>query len=138
VAAGGERTLDQDTAGIDDQARRLYLSRRLARSAQAIVGGAVPDDATPEGLAALAARLRGPDFEKGPLGGLRFEPPYPGDVVESTTVGGKARVLLASTLSAGPTTLGVAFTVLIAGRHPDVSVAPPSAVAHPRIDGDAV
>jgi hypothetical protein len=138
VAAGGERTLDDDRAGIDDQARRLYLSRWLTRRAQAVVGGAVPDDASAESLIALAVRFRGLDSEKGPLGGMRFEPPYPGDVVESTTAGGKARVLLASTVSAGTTTLGAVFTVLIAGRNPEVSVAPPSAAAQLRIDGGEV
>jgi hypothetical protein len=138
VAAGGERTLDDDRAGIDDQARRLYLSRLLTRRAQAVVGGAVPDDASAESLAALTVRFRGPDSEKGPLAGLRFEPPYPGDVVESTTSGGKARVLLASTVSAGAATLGVVFTVLIVGRHPEVSVAPPSAAAQAGTDGGGV
>ena len=138
MAAGGERTLDDDRAGIDDQARRLYLSRWLTRRAQEVVGGAIPDDASAESLAALAVRFRGPDSDKGPLGGLRFEPPYPGDVVESTTAGGKARVLLASTVTRGTTTLGVVFTVLIAGRIPEVSVAPPSAAAQLKIDGGGV
>ena len=138
MAAGGERTLDDDRAGIDDQARRLYLSRWLTRRAQEVVGGAIPDDASTESLAALAVRFRGPDSDKGPLGGLRFEPPYPGDVVESTTAGGKARVLLASTVTRGTTTLGVVFTVLIAGRIPEVSVAPPSAAAQLKIDGGGV
>jgi hypothetical protein len=137
VVAGGERTLDDDRAGIDDQARRLYLSRWLTRHAQAVVGGTVPDGASAESLAALAIRFRGPDFEKGPLAGLRFEPPYPGNVVESTTAEGRARVMLASTVSAATTTLGVVFTVLIAGRHPEVSVAPPSA-ARAGMDGGGV
>jgi hypothetical protein len=138
VAAGGERTLDEDRAGIDDQARRLYLSRWLTRRAQSVVGGAVPDDASAESLTALAVRFRGPGSEKGPLAGLRFEPPYPGDVVESTTAGGKARVLLASTVNSGADTLGVVFTVLIAGRHPEVSVAPPSAAPQTGIEGGGV
>jgi hypothetical protein len=138
VAAGGERTLDDDRAGIDEQATRLYLSRWLTRRAQEVVRGAVPDDASAESLAALAGRFRGPDDEKGPLAGLRFEPPYPGEVVESTTAGGKARVLLASTVSAGTTILGVVFTVLIAGRRPEVSVAPPSAAARLRSGGRRV
>ena len=138
MGAGGERTLDDDRAGIDDQARRLYLSRWLTRRAQAVVGGTVPDDASPESLPALVVRFRVPDSEKGPLADLRFEPAYPGDVVESTTAAGKARVLLASTVSAGTTTLGVVFTVLIAGRNPEVSVAPPSAAAQLKIDGGGV
>jgi hypothetical protein len=138
VAAGGERTLDDDRAGIDDQARRLYLSRWLTWRAQSVVGGAVPDDASAEILTALADRFRGPDSTKGPLAGLRFDPPYPGDLVESTTAGGRARVLLASTVSGGTTTLGVVFTVLIAGRNPEVSVAPPSAAAQLRIDRGGV
>jgi hypothetical protein len=129
--------LHDDRAGIDDQARRLYLSRWLTRRAQALVGGALPDDASAESLTTVAVRLRGPDAERGAGGGLRFEPPYPGDVVESTTAGGKARVLLASTVSAG-TTLGVVFTVLIAGRNPEVSVAPPSAAAPLRTGGSGV
>src|ERR671918_1008175 len=72
VAAGGERTLDDDRAGIDEQARRLYLSRWLTRRAQTVVGGAIPDDTTTESLTALAVRLRGPDSNQGPLGGVRF------------------------------------------------------------------
>ena len=138
MAAGGERTLDDDRAGIDEQARRLYLSRWLTRRAQTVVGGAIPDDTTTESLTALGVRLRGPDTNKGPLRGVRFEPPYPGDVVESTTAGDKARVLLASTVSAESTTLGVVFTVLIAGRPPEVSVAPPSAAAGAGIEGGGV
>jgi hypothetical protein len=138
VAAGGERTLDDYRAGIDDQARRLYLSRWLTQRAQAIAGGPLQDDASAESLAALAARFRGPDSDQRPLAGLGFEPPYPGDIVESTTAEGKARVLLATTVSTGTTTLGVVFTALIAGRTPEVSVAPPIASEQLRIDAGEV
>lgn len=138
MAAGGERTLDDDRAGIDDQARRLYLSRWLTRRAQAVVGGAVPDDASAESLAALAVRFREQGLEQSPVAGLRFEPAYPGDVLESAAVDGKARLVLSSTVSSGATALGVVFTVLIGGRRPEVSVAPPSAAAQARIDGGGV
>jgi hypothetical protein len=126
--------LKGDRTGIDDQAKRLYMSRWLTRRAVAAVGGAIPDDASPEGLEVLAARIRQPDSEQIPLTGLWFEPPYPGDVLESTTPAGRARLLLVCTVGAGAATLGVVFTVLIAGRHPEVSVAPSSAAAQVVID----
>jgi hypothetical protein len=126
--------LKRDRAGIDDQAKRLYVSRWLTRQAVAAVGGAVPDDASLESLEVLAARIRQPDSERIPLAGLWFEPPYPGDVLESTTPADRARLLLVCTVGARAATLGVVFTVRIAGRHPEVSVAPSSAAAQGVID----
>jgi hypothetical protein len=122
------------TAGIDDQAKRLYLSRWLTQRAIAAVGGALPDDASLESLDDVAARIRKQGSERVPVAGLRFEPPYPGRVLESTTTAGRARLLLACTVSGEAATLGVVFTVLIAGRHPEVSVAPSSAAAQVAID----
>jgi hypothetical protein len=121
-------------AGIDDQAKRLYVSRWLTQRAIAAVGGAVPDDAPLENLDDLAVRIRQYDPKRMPLTGLRFEPPYPGRALESTTTAGRARLLLACTVRDGAATLGVVFTVLIAGRHPEVSVAPSSASAQVAID----
>jgi hypothetical protein len=120
--------------GIDDQAKRLYLSRWLTQRAIAAVGGAVPDDASLESLDDLAARIRQHGSQRLPVAGWRFEPPYPGRVLESTTTAGRARLLLACTVRGEAATLGVVFTVLIAGRHPEVSVAPSSAAAQVAID----
>jgi hypothetical protein len=59
---------------------------------------------------------------------LRFEPPYPGLTAGPEEVGGGLRIVLASRVfDHEERPIGVAFTTLIPGRLPQVSVAPAGA-----------
>jgi hypothetical protein len=59
---------------------------------------------------------------------LRFDPPYPGVTAGPQSVGGTSRLMLAcSVRDRVGTPIGVVFTTLIAGRPPQVSVAPAGA-----------
>jgi hypothetical protein len=86
---------------------RLHVTRRI--------GHLVDPHAD---LLELARRLRGDP------GGLRFDPPYPGATAGVQQVGDTARLVLACHAYRRGEPLGVAFTTLIAGRAPHVSVAP--------------
>jgi len=114
-------------ASVDEQARRLYLAGWLTRRAATAAGGAIPADASREALEAVAIELRQLVHEESPLAGLEFEPPYPGRVTEGAGATRVARLVLTCKASLGAAPLGVVFTVLIAGRRPEVSVAPPGA-----------
>jgi hypothetical protein len=113
-------------ASVDEQMRRIYLGSWLTRRATEAAGGAVASGATRESLEAVASDL-GHIADKPPMEGLEFDPPYPGRIAEDAGPAAQSRLVLtcAATLSSAP--LGVVFTVLIAGRRPEVSVAPPGA-----------
>lgn len=117
--------MNVDRHELDDQTKRLVLARWLTRRAGDAVGGTVPADASPEALRELSARLDRVVGEGPPLAELGFEPPYPGRVAEDSTV--HTRLVFECDVDAGGDPLGVVLTVLIAGRRPEVSVAPPSA-----------
>lgn len=85
---------------------RLHLARR--------VGARVGADDLP----ALARRLVG-----GPAG-LHCDPPYPGATAGVERVGETARLVLGCVAYRHGEAVGVVFTTLIAGRQPQVSVAP--------------
>jgi hypothetical protein len=121
-----------DRNGLDDQMRRLVLARWLTRRAGEAVGGVVPADASPESLEKLAARLDRVVGDGPPFADVRFDPPYPGRVAEDSAAHG--RLVFEGDVDAGEDPLGVVLTVLIAGRRPEVSVAPPSARARRRDD----
>lgn len=108
---------------LDLEARRLLVSAALTTLASRLVRGRVDPHSAPEDLLEIARRL---DEEVGPVErshGLRFMPPYPGVTRGVEEAGGGIRLVLASEVyREGP--LGVAFTVLIPGRRPQVSVAP--------------
>lgn len=114
-----------DRHALDDQTKRLVLARWLTRRAGDAVGGRVPAVATPEALRGLAVRLDRILGHGQPLADLVFEPPYPGRVAEDSTV--HSRLVVECNVSVGGHPLGVVLTVLIAGRRPEVSVAPPTA-----------
>ena len=115
-----------ETGGLDDQARRLYLARLLTRGATEAIGEMVPAETSHDELAAIAQRLtkvRPDDFA---MTGLHLDPPYPGRVVADDVA---RRIVLSCTASIHGRSIGRVFTVLIAGREPEVSVAPPSAAS---------
>lgn len=114
---------------LEEQARRLYLSRWLTRRVEEQAGRIVASDAIPELVDALEHRLDEPLDGQSMLSGLRFSPRYPGEAVEETTRAGRPRVVLACRAWTGSIPLGVVFTVLIGDRRPHVAVAPPNARA---------
>lgn len=107
------------------EAQRLFVSTALATHARRNLRGRVADDADAAGLLALA-RLLGEGIE--PVQRryrLRFEPPYPGLTAGPEVVRGGSRLVLAcAAFDHEEEPLGIAFTTLIPGRLPQVSVAP--------------
>ncbi len=112
------------------EARRLSLASALNRHALGCAGD-VPAGADEEALHGIARELGDgiEAFEQ--RHHVRFEPAYPGSLVESPPAGTAARLLLAcAALGADGVRVGAVFTTLIAGRRPSVSVAPPDALVH--------
>ncbi|MGH2746781.1 MAG: hypothetical protein ACRDKB_02505 [Actinomycetota bacterium] len=87
----------------------------------------MPAATSPENLEELAARLGKVVAGGPPLPGARFEPTYPGSIAEDVT--GRGSLVLECAVEVGGEPLGVVLTVLIPGRRPEVSIAPPSAPA---------
>jgi hypothetical protein len=119
--------LSVDRHHIDDQMRRLVLARWLTTRVANEIGETVPADASPESLEELASRLDPVADNRMPFADVRFEPPYPGRIVEDATH--RSRLVLECSAGVEEDPLGVVLTVLIAGRRPEVSIAPPSARA---------
>jgi hypothetical protein len=119
----GEHILRMDPI-LDLERRRLLISATLTAQARRCLG---------ETLAAgelldMARRMNeGADsIERAHR--LRFEPAYPGVTAGPESVGGTSRLLLACNVrDRDGAPVGVVFTTLIAGRSPQVSVAPPGA-----------
>jgi hypothetical protein len=113
---------------LDLETRRLLISATLAAHLRRRLGRRVPAGSDPGELLDLA---RGLNEVAGPVERayrLRFDPPYPGVTAGPESVGRSSRLLLACRVSDHEgSTIGVAFTALIAGRPPQVSVAPPQA-----------
>jgi hypothetical protein len=86
---------------------RLHVTRRI--------GHLVDPDAD---LLELARRLSGDPA------GLRCDPPYPGATTGVERVGHGTRLVLACVAYRRGQAAGIAFTTLIPGRTPQVSVAP--------------
>ena len=110
---------------LDLEARRLFASTALATHAVRSLGGRIAVDSNAEDLLSQARRLAEEARLLERRYRLRFEPPYPGVTVGVEDAGGSLRLVLACTardLEEEP--LGVAFTTLIPGRLPQVSVAP--------------
>ena len=118
---------------LDDQARRLMLASGLTRRAELdLRGQPIPRGAEGEDLLALARRLGAlaPRLER--AHGVRFDPRYPGVTAGVELVAGGPRLVLAcAAVDAGGVRVGVVFTTLIAGRSPQVTVAPPEAPMPP-------
>ncbi len=110
---------------LDLEARRLFLSTALTMYAGRSLRGPIPADSSEKALLALAYRL-GEEIESiEHRYCLRFDPSYPGVSAGVESAGGGVRLVFAcEVLDTEGHPLGVAFTTLIPGRRPQVSVAP--------------
>ncbi|MEA2385432.1 MAG: hypothetical protein QOH72_5403 [Solirubrobacteraceae bacterium] len=114
-----------EPAEIDRQALRLALGAELTHRAGRCAGGRVPADADLAGLARQLTEIAAPVQR---AHRLRFDPPFPGVTrgVEELRAG--RRLVLACTVrDAGGAPEATVFTTLIAGRAPQVAVAPATA-----------
>jgi hypothetical protein len=113
---------------LDLERRRLLISATLTAQARRRLGSSLAANISVRELLDLA---RGLSEGAGPIERayrLRFEPAYPGVTAGPQSIGGTSRLLLACGVrDRGGTPIGVVFTALIAGRPPQVSVAPPGA-----------
>jgi hypothetical protein len=110
---------------LDLEARRLFISTALTMYAARSLRGTITAYSSAEALLALA-RCLGEEIE--PVEqrySLRFAPSYPGLSAGVESTGGGVRLVFAcEVLGTEGHPLGVAFTTLIPGRRPQVSVAP--------------
>ena len=122
-----ERILRMDPA-LDLERRRLLVSATLTAQARRRLEGSLATDSSAGELLDLARSL---NEGAGPVERayrLRFEPAYPGITAGPQSIGGTSRLLLACNVrDRDGTPVGVVFTALIAGRPPQVSVAPAGA-----------
>lgn len=113
------------TLGLET--RRLFVSAALTTHARRSVRGRVAAESDAAGLLGLA-RLLGEGAEIiQRRHRLRFDPPYPGATAGPEVVRGGSRLVLACAVldfRDGEAHIGIAFTTLIPGRPPQVSVAP--------------
>lgn len=107
---------------LEAQSRRLFLGRWLTRRAATLLGDVLPKEYSEDDLAEAAGVLEDPT-EGLPMPAISFEPPYPG-TAQHEPAGAPARLVLTCHVNHKQAPLGVVFTVLIAGRAPEVSVAP--------------
>lgn len=108
------------------EARRLFVSAALTARASRLLGGRVAGDTQARDLPDLALRLSAGAGHLERVHHLRFEPSFPGVTAGPETVRSGSRLLLACTVfDEEGRPLGIAFTALIPGRPPQVSVAPP-------------
>jgi hypothetical protein len=110
---------------LDLQAQRLFVATALTTQALRCLQGHVAANVDASDLLAMVRRLT---EQIGPIErryGLRFEPSYPGVTEGVESASGTLRLVLACTAyTSEGKPLGVVFTTLIAGRRPQVSVAP--------------
>ena len=110
------------------EAKRLFISTALTTHAARGIRRFVPADSDGERLLLLARRLGEEADSIEHRYRLCFEPSYPGVSAGVESVGGGLRLVFAcEVLDAEKRPLGVAFTSLIPGRRPQVSVAPRAA-----------
>jgi hypothetical protein len=110
---------------LDLETRRLLISATLTARARRYLDGRVAPDAHADDLIALASKLSAEAGAVGSTLGLRFEPSYPGVTAGPQRTGEGLRLLLgciAHDMQGNP--IGVVFTAIIAGRLPQISVAP--------------
>ena len=108
------------------------LASGLTRRAELELGGQpIASGAEGHDLLALARRLSAlaPRLERAHH--LRFDPLYPGVTAGVEPIAGGPRLVLACAAVDDDVRLGVVFTTLIAGRSPQVTVAPPEAPIPP-------
>ncbi len=113
---------------LDLESRRLLISATLTAQSRQRLGSSLAAGSSTGELLDLVRTLNeiaGP-VERAHR--LRFEPAYPGVTAGPQSIGDTSRLLLAcNVLDRGGTSIGAVFTALIAGRPPQVSVAPPGA-----------
>ena len=110
------------------EAKRLFVSTALTTHAARSLRGFVPADSDEEGLLHLARRLGREVDSIERRYQLSFDPSYPGVSAGVESVGRSLRLVFAcKVLDTGRHPFGVAFTSLIPGRRPQVSVAPRAA-----------
>ena len=114
---------------LDLERRRLLISAALTTQARRCLGGSIAVDSDAKDLIALARKLGEETNAIERAYRLRFDPPYPGITAGPQSAGDSVRLVLACrTLDHHDLPIGVAFTALIPGRAPQVSVAPAEAV----------
>jgi hypothetical protein len=116
---GGQVT-GHDDVFLDPVEPRL----RAAFALRLAVPGAAPSEAA--GLIAFARALGEQFAAVAAAEGWSVEPPFPGATPGLERIDGVLRLAFAARISeveGGP--LGVAFTTIIAGRRPEIGVAPP-------------
>jgi hypothetical protein len=113
---------------LDLERRRLLISAALTAQARRRLGSSLAANVSVGELLDLACRV---SEEAGTIERayrLRFDPPYPGVTAGPQSVEGTSKLMLAcSVRDRVGTPIGVVFTTLIAGRPPQVSVAPAGA-----------
>jgi hypothetical protein len=113
---------------LDLEGRRLLISAALTTQTRRRLGSSLAANVSVGELLDLGC---GVGEEAGTIERayrLRFDPPYPGVTAGPQSVGGTSRLMLAcSVRDRVGTPIGVVFTTLIAGRPPQVSVAPAGA-----------
>lgn len=117
--------METDGPELTRQALRLALGAELTRRAARCVGERIPADAD---LADLARRLADVAAPVERAHRLTFEPPFPGATGGVEQLRAARRIVLACAVrDADGAPVAVAFTTLIAGRAPQVAVAPADA-----------
>jgi hypothetical protein len=113
---------------LDLERRRLLVSATLTAQARRRLGSTLAAGSSAGELLDLARTLNEIADLIERAYRIRFEPTYPGVTAGPESVSGTSRLLLACGVrDRGGTPIGVVFTALIAGRAPQVSVAPPGA-----------
>jgi hypothetical protein len=114
---------------LDLERRRLLISAALTSQARRCLGGCIAVGSGAGDLIVLAQRLAEEANVVERAYHLNFDPPYPGITAGPQSSGDSLRLLLACrALDSHGVPTGVAFTTLIPGRAPQVSVAPAEAV----------
>jgi hypothetical protein len=114
---------------LDLERRRLLISAALTTQARRRLGGCIAVGSGAGDLVVLAWRLAEETNVVERAYHLGFDPPYPGITGGPQSAGDSLRLLLASrVLDSHGVPIGIAFTTLIPGRAPLVSVAPAEAV----------
>ena len=110
---------------LELEARRLFISTALTMYTARTLRGLIPADSGREGLIVLAHQLADDVDTLEHRYGLYFDPPYPGVSTGVESAGDSLRLVMACKASGEQRKpLGIAFTTLIPGRRPLVSVAP--------------
>lgn len=113
---------------LDLERRRLVVSAALTARARRRLGTSLTTDISARELLDLALGLSEGALSIGRAYHLHFEPAYPGVTTGPQSIEGTRRLVLACRAFAHDgSPVGVVFTALIAGRPPQVSVAPAGA-----------